>query len=136
MSYQSTFDNFFSSQQQIFSLGRCVWTPPTDIYETLESTVIRMEVAGLLIEEINITVQANMLIVRGRRDCVDHEVASYHQMEVHYGAFERFFAFSYPLDKTLIKATYDRGFLTIEAPKPTSQRIHIHIEASESNEPI
>ena len=60
-------DNFFSSQRPLFSLSKQVWNPPTDIYESGEVTKIKMEVAGLDERELEITVQADMLVVRGRR---------------------------------------------------------------------
>jgi len=60
-------DNFFSSQRPLFSLSKQVWNPPTDIYESGEVTKIKMEVAGLDERELEITVQVDMLVVRGRR---------------------------------------------------------------------
>lgn len=111
-------DNFFSSQRPLFSLSNRVWNPPTDIYETDTATIVKMEVAGLDEKQLNITAQKNMMIVRGKRIQSHPGIKiNYHLMEVHYGAFERVFAFSYNLNQEKIKASYERGFLLIEVGK-------------------
>ncbi|HOE95755.1 MAG TPA: Hsp20/alpha crystallin family protein [Candidatus Sumerlaeota bacterium] len=136
MGYQSMLDNFFSSQRPLFSLSQRVWNPPTDIYETEEAAIIRMEVAGLDENQLNIITQGELLIVRGRRDRqLPHRKINYHLMEVHYGGFERLFAFSFPLDEKKIKATYERGFLTIEVPRQAPQVTEVSVRIIEEAGP-
>ena len=64
---KTVFDNFFSSQRPLFSLSDRIWNPPTDVYETCESMVIKMEVAGVKQEDMDISVDNNLLLIRGRR---------------------------------------------------------------------
>lgn len=129
MPYQTMFDNFFSSQRPIFSLSRRVWNPPTDIYETNAGTIIKMEVAGLEDSQLQITADRNLLLVRGQRaDSHASENIGYHLMEVHYGQFERVFAFSYILDEDAIKASYDKGFLIIEVARQPSQTANVTVQ--------
>ena len=44
-----------------------VWKPSTDVYETHDSVIVKMEVAGLRDENLEVTVQANILTVSGVR---------------------------------------------------------------------
>jgi HSP20 family protein len=133
MPFESILDNFFSSQRPMFSLSRRVWNPPTDIYENSEATFIKIEVAGLDESQMRITADHNLLVVRGQRmNCPASEPAqekvNYHLMEIHYGQFERVFAFSFTLDESSIKATYERGFIVIEVRKNPARVTHVSVQ--------
>ena len=56
-------------------------------------------------------------------------------MEVQYGEFERVFRFPFPLANEEIKAAFENGFLTIEAPKkapaPAGLTVEVLIEGRE-----
>jgi HSP20 family protein len=121
MIYRSMLDNFFSTQRPLYSMGGCVWTPPTDIYESEKSTIIKMEVAGLDEDKFQLSVRRNLLVVSGRRQ-PDQSACklNYHLIEVHYGPFERVFAFSHNLRESDIAATYKSGFLVIEIAHPST----------------
>jgi HSP20 family protein len=123
-------DHYFSSPRPLFSLSSRIWNPPTDIYETGEATTIQMEVAGLDENGFQIIAQHNLLIVRGRRVYNHAQAAtvSYHLMEIHYGEFERVFAFSFDIDQNALKATYERGFLIIEVARQSPQVTRVKVE--------
>jgi HSP20 family protein len=130
MPYDAMLDNFFSSQRPLFSLSKRVWNPPTDICECEAGTEIKIEVAGLDEKNLQILVDRNLLIVRGRRvQESDGRKLNYHLMEIHYGQFERVFAFSYNLSEDAISATYEKGFLLIrvtkQAPHVTSVTVRV-----------
>ena len=128
MPYNSMLDNFFSSQRPLFSLSKWVWNPPTDICECEEVTELKIEVAGLDEKNLQIVAERNMLIVRGRR-IQDHggKKINYHLMEIHYGHFERVFAFSYNLNEEEINATYEKGFLMIRVLKQTPRVSNVSV---------
>jgi HSP20 family protein len=130
MPIQQMLDNFLSAQRPLFSLSNRVWNPPTDVYESGDKTYVKMEISGLDERAIQITAEKNVLVIRGRReDAPAGQQINYHLMEVHYGAFERSFAFSFTLDQDKIKATYERGFLLIELQhtQPTVTRVSVQI---------
>lgn len=104
-------------QRPLFSLATRFWNPPTDIFESCDRAVIRMEVAGLQPDSIKLEAQGRRLHVSGRRiEPRENDLLCYHQSEIQYGAFERIFEFPFALMIQEIKATYDQGFLTIEVP--------------------
>jgi HSP20 family protein len=129
MSYQTLLDNFFSSQRPLFSLSKQVWNPPTDMYETAEATLIKIEVAGLDESQMQITTDRNLLMIRGHRahGHADPKI-NYHLMEIHYGCFERVFAFSFELDEACIKASYEKGFILVEIAKRPARATNVTIE--------
>lgn len=129
MPYNSMLDNFFSSQRPLFSLSKRVWNPPTDICESDEETAIKIEVAGLDEENLQILTERNMLIVRGRRcQACPAQKINYHLMEIHYGQFERIFAFSYNLSEETITAAYEKGFLQIRVRKSVPRATNVTIQ--------
>lgn len=137
MPYDSMLDNYFSSQRPLFSLSKRVWNPPTDICECDEVTEIKIEVAGLDEKNLQIVADRNLLIVRGRR-LQDHgeRKVNYHLMEIHYGQFERVFAFSYNLSEDIISATYEKGFLHVRVQKkaPHVTNVTVQIVSDESSD--
>lgn len=123
-------DHFFSSQRPLFAMSPRVWNPPTDIYESNNMTYIKIEVAGLDEERLEIINEGSVLTVRGQRTKDSHpEGVHYQLMEVPYGHFERRFRFRYSLEKAKIEAQYQHGFLLIKVPhsKQGARKIDVEI---------
>lgn len=121
--------SFFSIKHPTFSITERPWDPPTDVYETKDALVIKMEIAGVRRDDLDIILNEDTLIIRGRRDeekTIEKE--NYHLMEIHYGKFERIFLLPNAIIPGKITATYERGFLIISVPKrrvPPSVKIKI-----------
>lgn len=133
LSDSSTFgrvlDQFFSNDRPRFCPPERAWAPPTDVYETRQSVVIRMELAGVRREDLDIQVNGNYLVVRGRR-AEQHPLKkeNYHQMEIHYGSFARVFRMPNKMVLKDVAAEIENGFLTLTVPKgeyPAEIRINI-----------
>lgn len=123
-------DNFFSGQRPLFSLSERIWSPPTDVYEAGGTIHVKMEIAGVREEDLDIAVDKNLVRVRGRRleDAGAQRHATYHLMEIRYGSFERVFGLPAKIDVDKVSATYRDGFLLIAIPKQRTQPREIHIE--------
>lgn len=94
------------------------WVPNTDIYENESSFVVRMEIAGVTCEDIQIHISDRSLVVSGRRpDPCRKGRCSFRQMEVNYGAFERRLVIPQSVDGKRVRANYRNGFLMIDLPK-------------------
>ena len=66
------------------------WTPNTDVYETPDGLVVKLEIAGIEKDDLEITLNDRLLLVRGhRKDPCREKRCSFRQMEIDYGAFER-----------------------------------------------
>jgi len=112
----------FHSRSMIFAPRRR-WHPPTDIFETEQSVVIRMEIAGLSLDAVDIELDGQILHIYGRREETPAvQKRRMYRMEIDYGEFEQFVRFSIPIDKDSVRAHYKDGFLTIEVPKQPKKR--------------
>ena len=75
------------------------WAPNTDVYETADRLVVRLELAGVEKDDLEVELEDRLLVVRGyRRDPCRQKPCSFRQMEIDYGRFHN-------------------GFLHIEVPK-------------------
>jgi HSP20 family protein len=104
------------------------WQPPTDVYETDEAVVVRVEIAGMQESDFKVVVQDRLLIITGQRSDPSPKVA-YHQLEVRYGEFRCEVYLHWIVDEGDITATYQNGFLEIRLPKARSRRVHV-VDAS------
>lgn len=95
------------------------WRPPTDIHETPDAVRIKIELAGMSEETIEVTLYENALVVAGRRDDdADHdEGVCYHEAQVRYGPFRAEILLPAPVRHDEVEATYENGFLRIRLPK-------------------
>jgi HSP20 family protein len=92
------------------------WSPPTDVYETEASFVVRLEVAGMRESDFSIEVNEDVLIINGTR-FDSQERRSYRQMEIRYGEFSASVQLPPGLDVQHVDADYEDGFLMIVFPK-------------------
>ena len=120
----------FFSHSNLFSMFPAdLWTPPTDVYETPEHYVVKIEIAGIDLKEVEIDLTHNVLSVRGhRRDRRCDTKLGYHQMEIHYGYFEKVVTLPHDIDRDSMKAGYRDGFLCVTVGKAPQGRKRKRIE--------
>lgn len=92
------------------------WSPPTDIYETEENLVVRLELAGMKEEDFEVAVDNNVLIISGNRSD-SSERRAYHQMEIRFGRFDIAVDIRAPVQLEGASAHYKDGLLVIQLPK-------------------
>jgi HSP20 family protein len=103
-----------------------VWHPPTDVYETETSVVVRVEVGGLEEGDFEIRLDGHSLTISGeRRDLADK--LAYYQLEMRYGPFLSAVRLSQPIDETGIEAAYRRGILQVILPKAQAHRVPVTV---------
>jgi len=110
------------------------WRPPTDIIETDEEYVVKMELAGLSHEAISIDVESTHLIVRGcRHEANPPNLRAHHRMEIRYGSFQGIFTFPRSLINSDISARHKDGFLyiTIKKASTAARKQQIEIESEQ-----
>ena len=101
-----------------------VWMPPTDVYETETSLIVKVEVAGMREEDFEVVVEEQILMIHGIR--VDqNERRAYHQMEIRSGKFEIAIGLPSGVNLDEAAAEYNQGFLTINFPKLQSKQIEV-----------
>ena len=96
-----------------------------ETWETAHAVIIRLEVPGMRKNDLDISIRANVLVVRGvKRSEGEHEGRRYSLMERAYGTFERTIPVPHEIDRHRAEVTYQDGVLTVVMPKtePTPPR--------------
>lgn len=101
-----------------------IWRPPTDVYETDECVVVKVEVAGMEGDDFLISLDAKRLTIAGVRNDPTAKLA-YQQMEIFYGQFETDVILPWAIDQDRIEATYHNGFLVVRLPKAKPRQVPI-----------
>ncbi|MDH5506222.1 MAG: Hsp20/alpha crystallin family protein [Anaerolineae bacterium] len=101
-----------------------IWQPPTDVYETAESIIVRAEIAGMAEAEFTISLENRILMIYGRRTDSTGSRA-YHQMEIRFGEFMSVVELAAPVIAEEISAEYQDGFLHVNIPKLTPSSIKV-----------
>ena len=124
------FDRFAEFKWDEFpTLGE--WAPSLDLSETKDNLVVKMEVPGMDPKDIQISLQENLLTVKGEKKQEKEEKEErYHRVERTYGAFTRSVRLPVTVDGSKVNATFKNGLLTVTLPKtPASKGTLIPIKA-------
>jgi HSP20 family protein len=103
------------------------WEPNTDVYATDGGLVIKVELAGMRSENLEITVEGNRLRISGDRpDGCRAPKCSFLVMNINYGTFESILELPPGYDLSQAKAAYLNGFLRIDVPLaiPSKPKVH------------
>lgn len=112
------FYQFFHPVLPLKMLSKPTWQPLTDICETDEAFLVKMDLAGVQASDVDIRLENDRLVVSGlRREQTPPGVKAHHQMEISYGRFERVLLLRARVSREQISASYDNGFLIITIPK-------------------
>ena len=126
------FDRF--AKQEPTSWGR-VWRPNTDVFESQNEMIILVELAGVKKEEVQLTLEGNVLRLVGERTLYREKAdMTYRNMEVSFGAFERNVHLHESVDPKSIQAFYRDGFLEIKIQKRAQEKAESQTIEIETNE--
>jgi HSP20 family protein len=119
-------DDFFSEEmagKKVLRRTRA-WRPPTDLYETEDVFIARIEIAGMRDGHLNVSINDKILSVSGVRSAANLKGA-YYQMEIQYGEFLTQVRLPAAVDEEKVEADYTDGFLTVLMPKKKALRVTI-----------
>ena len=94
------------------------WAPAVDIQETEDALVLKADVPGIELSDIDIRLENGTLTLKGERKWENQEDnKGYHRIERSYGAFARSFALPETVEAEKVRAEYHNGVLTVSMPK-------------------
>lgn len=89
-----------------------------DVYSTDKEIVIKSTIAGVQTEDIDISVNNDMLTIRGeRQNEADAKLEEYYYQECYWGSFSRSIILPVEVDSDKVNASLKNGVLTIRLPK-------------------
>lgn len=114
------------------SAGETHWIPNTDVYVTEGTLIIKVELAGMRREDLELTVEGNRLMISGQRpDGSRSTKCKFLVMEINYGPFECVIEIPPGYDLSEAKAAYQNGFLRVDVPQTARSSKSILVPVSE-----
>ncbi|HEX6293243.1 MAG TPA: Hsp20/alpha crystallin family protein [Herpetosiphonaceae bacterium] len=113
------FEESFVSPARMGS-GSATFSMPLDVSETQDEFVVDAVVPGFKPEDLDITIQDNVLTIRGetrKEQQTSDKPANYHVMERRYGRFSRTISLPTAVKADAVRATLEQGILHLEIPK-------------------
>ncbi|MFH1727004.1 MAG: Hsp20/alpha crystallin family protein [Pseudomonadota bacterium] len=97
---------------------------PVDVFETDDEIIIEAELPGMSKEEIEVTVEEDLIIIKGyKKDrSAQPQKPHFYCMERDFGKFNRVIDIPSSVNINNAEATYDSGILHIEVPKIKEKR--------------
>lgn len=120
--------------------GPGAWRPlATDVVETADEVRLSMEIPGVRPQDLDITIEDNVLKVSGEKQSMreESEGAAYRLTERRYGRFERRFALPRDVHADACDAAYENGILTVTLPKREEAKPRrVEVRAGESGRSV
>jgi len=115
--FTSLFENFAETPGKE-QLAAGSFVPAVDIYEDEHNLVLKLEVPGVNEDDLNVSLENNLLTVSGERKFEKEEKEeNFHRIERRYGSFARTFRLPSTVDAEKVEASYDKGLLKITIGK-------------------
>jgi len=94
------------------------WLPPLSISEDKDHIIVKAELPGMEIKDIDISISGNFLTIKGeKKEEKKKEGERYHYSETYHGSFQRSFQLPVRVQGEKAEATFDKGVLKITLPK-------------------
>lgn len=98
--------------------AEATWSPPVDVFDTPDAIVLKAELPGLKVEDVDVELDENVLTISGERrfeEKVDDGRA--YRLERAYGRFARTMTLPQNVKADEIAATITDGVLEVRVPK-------------------
>jgi HSP20 family protein len=94
------------------------WLPAFDVSETENEIMVKAELPGMDVKDIDIALTDGLLTIKGERKLEkEDKMENYHRIERQFGSFSRSLNLGSKVKAEGIEAAYKDGILTITLPK-------------------
>jgi len=93
-----------------------------DVYQTKNELVVQSAIAGVKPENLDISMEDDVLIIRGNRERLPEQEENYFTQECYWGPFSREVILPVEVDPGRVEAVMKEGILTIRIPKISRER--------------
>jgi HSP20 family protein len=94
------------------------WAPALDIAERKDAYLVTVELPGVTLDDLTITLEGGLLTIQGERHFTDDSSdQQYHRLERRYGAFRRAITLPAHVQADAVEASAEDGVLQVLVPK-------------------
>lgn len=129
------FDRFFDADAFSTALAEqesSEWLPRVDVSDNNGSVLVRAEVPGVDPNEIDITLDGDMLTLKGSKSVTtEDEGEGYTRREIFEGSFRRTVRLPFLADPSAVTASASNGILEVTIPRseePAPHKISVNVD--------
>lgn len=133
--YRQMLSEALRQNQQSMLHQSTTWRPLADILESPEMLTVKIELAGMKEEEIEVTLYEDALVVSGERnDESSSDGLCYREAQIRYGPFRVEILVPSLIAREAVTARYENGILLVELPKlPESKPERVRVQRGETS---
>ncbi len=99
-----------------------LWCPAADVYRSSEGWIVKVDLAGVKPQDVEVTIDGDLLRISGsRRDGTCGEGVSHYQLEITYSRFEKMIRFPRSIEHASIERDYRDGLLILRLREEPEQ---------------
>ena len=100
-----------------------LWCPAADVYRTRDGWIVKVDLAGIKPEDVEIGIDGAMLRISGsRRDGICGEGISHYQLEITYSRFEKMIQFPRSIEHASVVRDYRDGLLILRLHEEEAEK--------------
>lgn len=89
-----------------------------DVYQTEKELVIQSTIAGIKLDDLDISIEGDKVSIKGKRERpIEEEERNHFYQECYWGPFSREIILPVEVDPSRAEASFKEGILTIRMPK-------------------
>lgn len=135
--YRELLNEALRQGQQALLHRSTTWRPAADILESPALLKVKVELAGMKEEDIEVTLYEDALVISGERrdDHENQEGLSYQEAQIRYGPFRVEVYVPAPIIRDAVATRYENGILSVDLPKlPSGQVTQVPIQRAINQE--
>ena len=91
-----------------------LWCPAADVYRTHDGWIVKVDLAGIRADDVEIRISGPLLHITGlRRDSTCGEGISHYQLEITYSRFQKTIQFPRSIERASLGRDYRDGLLIL-----------------------
>jgi HSP20 family protein len=98
--------------------------PPVNVYANDDGVLVVSEIPGVARSDLEITVDQNTLVLKGRREPPGEGEVTFHRRERRTGAFARSVALPFPVEAGKVDARLENGVLRVQMMRHEADKPH------------
>ncbi len=116
-------NRLFAGWPSVARTGASPSYPAMNVWSNEDGAIVTAELPGVKPEEIEITVEGDVLQLSGNREPQElGEEETYHRRERGYGRFSRAFQLPFDVEPDGVEATFEKGVLHITLPRAEADK--------------
>lgn len=106
----------------VADFGNFSQVPAAELTETKEALILKLELLGIKVADLNIEATAKSVSISGERKFEVKSEGEKTRSEFRYGSFQRVIPLPLQIQNTQVKADYKNGILYLTLPKAESEK--------------